>query len=329
MESRYKLPSELQKKYLLKVDKISGLTGNKLAKLFGIVGRSYRDWKRGRYAITEKAVNIIEKQYHIRFPYSKRKAFSSWKKSKLDAARKGGVTTLIKYGSPGTPEGRSKGGRNSFMILRKRGIIPLSKPFIEPKGYSSDLAEFVGILLGDGHISKEQWSVTVNSVADKQYAEYVMNLVERLFKNRPGRFKKRNCNAIVMYAGGGLCIEYLQRLGLKVGNKVKQQVDVPVWIKTNLRWRSDCVRGLMDTDGGVFLHKYNVNSKTYVYKKICFSNRSLPLLHFMADTLQKLGLTPKVVDKVVNKKVWLYNTNEVGMYLKQVGTHNSRLLKYQ
>ena len=33
--------------------------------------------------------------------------------------------------------------------------------------------------------------------------------------------------------------------------------------------------------------------------------------------------------KVENKKVWLYNKDEVEQYLKLVGTHNPRLLKYQ
>jgi hypothetical protein len=47
------------------------------------------------------------------------------------------------------------------------------------------------------------------------------------------------------------------------------------------------------------------------------------------DTLQTLGFTPKIIDKVENKKVWLYNAMEVEQYLKVVGTNNPRLLKYQ
>lgn len=88
------------------------------------------------------------------------------------------------------------------------------------------------------------------------------------------------------------------------------------------------MRGLMDTDGGVFLHRYKVNGKGYAYKKISFSNRSVPLLFFVANTLHELGFTPKIIDKIENKKVWLYNEQEVKRYLQIVGTHNARLLKY-
>lgn len=85
----------------------------------------------------------------------------------------------------------------------------------------------------------------------------------------------------------------------------------------------------MDTDGGVFIHKYKVNNKTYSYRKINFTNRSLPLLNFVYNTLKEIGFTPKLLDKIENKKVWLYNTSEVARYLDVVGSNNQRLLKYK
>jgi len=83
----------------------------------------------------------------------------------------------------------------------------------------------------------------------------------------------------------------------------------------------------MDTDGGIFIHKYKVNKKQYSYKKICFTNRSLPLLIFVKETLEELGFTPKLITKVENKKVWLYNEQEVKNYMRIVGSHNERLLR--
>lgn len=329
MEYRYKLPRGLQREYLLKVEKISGFSADKLAKLFGIVGRSYRDWRREKYSITVKAVRMIEKKWKLHLPFSKKKAKKYWLENRIELSRKGGLTTLRKYGGPGTPEGRSKGGKHAMAILRKRGIIPPAKPFHYPKKFSPELAEFIGILLGDGHIGKEQWSITVNSIADKEYADYIFQLTEKLFRFKPAFYKRKNMNAIVISGSGIKSIEYFKKMGLKVGNKVKQQVDAPYWIKNSYMYRISCLRGLMDTDGGVFLHKYKVNGKEYIYKKICFSNRSVPLLYFAVDVLKELGFTPKIIDKVENKKVWLYNIKEVEGYLKLVGTHNSRLLKYQ
>ena len=37
--------------------------------------------------------------------------------------------------------------------------------------------------------------------------------------------------------------------------------------------------GLMDTDGGVYLHKYKVNGKPYQYIKMCYTSHSKPLLY--------------------------------------------------
>lgn len=154
MENRYKLPKGLQKRYLTDVENISGLSKNQIAETLGIVRRSYTDWKREKYTITQKAVEIIEKRFRVKLPYVKNKALNNWLKSKKLASRKGGLAASEKHGGPGTPEGRRKGGKHAMAILRKRGIIPRAKPFHYPEKLSSELAEFIGILLGDGHIGK-------------------------------------------------------------------------------------------------------------------------------------------------------------------------------
>lgn len=326
MEKRYILPKGMQEMYLLQLEKISGLSSKILGPKLGVVGRSYRDWKREKYGITHKAADVIEKEYKISFPYSKDLAYKKWLEVKKEAGRVGGYATFKKYGSPGTYEGRSKGGRIALSLLRQKGIIPEEKPFFEPKTISEDLVEFIGILLGDGCITPGQWSITVNSIKDKAYAEFIRNLVERLFKFKPGMFKRKDSNALVIYAGGKRSIMYLQKLGLRVGNKVKQQVGVPEWIKKDIKWRIACIRGLIDTDGGIFLHSYTVNKKNYQYRKLGFANRSIPIIDFVFDTFNLLQLHPKKRMEQETKNVWLYNSKNVETYLKIVKTHNPRLL---
>lgn len=111
---------------------------------------------------------------------------------------------------------------------------------------------------------------------------------------------------------------------MKIGNKVTQQVDVPGWIKQNPDLSRLCLRGLIDTDGGIFTHSYMVKQKTYSYLKLNFSNLSQPLRHFAYNTLKSVGLTPKYRD---NNQVWLYSQKEVIKYLEIVGSSNHRLLK--
>jgi intein/homing endonuclease len=327
MENRYKLPKDLQIKYFRIFESKSKMNTEKIAVLFGVVSRSYRDWRRGKYAIPRRVVTIIENTHHIPFPLSKNITLAKWRADKIIAGRMGAKAVLAKYGALGSPEGRSKGGKRGIQVLRERGLIPQPKPFHEPRGYSVELAEFVGILLGDGHVGKEQWSIALNLVKDREYSIFVKKLITNLFKFTPSVLTRNDCHVIIIQGSGMRSIQYFVKLGLKIGNKVKQQVGVPDWIQKNPLYRIACVRGMVDTDGGIFHHTYKVNGKIYSYKKLAFVNRSVPLLHFVRETLQNLELTPKLIDKVENKRVWLYNQSEVAQYLKIVGTHNSRLLK--
>ncbi|OGG27777.1 hypothetical protein A3A59_06280 [Candidatus Gottesmanbacteria bacterium RIFCSPLOWO2_01_FULL_42_10] len=327
MKNRYKLPAGIQRKYLIEVESKSRSKPYLIAKYLHINPRSYRDWKREKFSLTTAAVNILEKKFQTYLPYSKSKALDTWKTHKSRMARKGGIALTKKYGGPGTPEGRSKGGKHAMALLRKRGIIAPAKPFYHPHRYSENLAEFVGILLGDGHIGKKQWSITLNSLADKKYALYVKRLIISLFHFQPSIHNRKDYHVNVILGSGIKSIQYFQKIGLLIGNKVKQQVDVPEWIKFNPLFCIACLRGLVDTDGGIFKHSYTVNSKRYSYIKLCFVNRSIPLLNFAYKTLTDSGFHPKQIMQVANKRVWLYNQSEVKDYLKIVGTRNHRLLK--
>ena len=91
------------------------------------------------------------------------------------------------YGNPGTPEGRSKSGKRSCEffrlnpeIARQRGFSTLKE--INKPARSSELAAFIGIMLGDGSIrSKYQLTVSFNYRTDKEFAEYAARLIKRLF----------------------------------------------------------------------------------------------------------------------------------------------------
>lgn len=329
MENHIKFLRGKQKELLLKIQTKSRLSTDKLAKLSGVVGRSYRDWKNEKLNMSFNAALLLSNKFKVKLPEDINSARERWIRYKSKIGIKGGIACYKKYGNLGTPEGRKKGGQKAIKTLWAKGIFSPPKIYILPKSHSTDLAEFFGILLGDGGITNEQICITLNSIADSNYVLYVNNLGEILFGEKPKSFKKKDCNAITLYWNGTMLVNYLVKEGLKTGNKVKQQVDVPNWIKENKKFRICCLRGLMDTDGGIFVHKYKVNNKLYLYKKICFSNRSLPLLKFVFIALKELGFNPKIILKVENKKVWLYNKDETEKYLEVVGSHNMRLLKYK
>lgn len=324
---RLKFTLGQQKKFLSEVSNKSALSTIELAKIANIHPRSFRDWKREKLTMTLAAAEKFMELFNIALPEDKRTMIQRWQQAKEKANRVGGLAHFRKHGSPGTLEGRRKGGIKAIANLRRNGFIPYVKKYRLPIGFSEQLAEYVGIMLGDGCITPGQCNITLNSVADREYVYFVSQFEKKLFGEAPKLYKRKDSKAIVLYYNSRFMIRYLLSIGLKIGNKVSQQVDVPNWIKNYPLYRITCVRGLMDTDGGIFLHRYKVNGKEYVYRKICFTNRSIPLLIFVKETLEELGFTPKMISNVANKQVWLYNNTEVMDYLKKVGTSSPRLLK--
>lgn len=278
--------------------------------------------------MTKSAVLIISKKYQISLPEKIEILEKRWINYKSEKGKIGGFAFKKLYSNPATIEGRKKGGKRAMEILKQRGIVPPIKEFKYPP-HSIELAEFVGIMLGDGGITKEQIAITLNRKADKNYILYVKKLSDFLFGEEPKYFQRKDCKADVIYYNGINIVRFITGIGLKIGNKVRQQVSVPGWIGRNIKYKIACLKGLMDTDGGIFTHKYKVNGKIYSYKKICFTNRSMPLLYFVEDTLNELGFTAKTIYKVENKKVWLYNSKEVIKYLDEIGSSNERLLKFR
>lgn len=327
MEKRLKFLPGQQKKFIKDIYTKSNLSTKELARIAEIHPRSFSDWRREKLTMTLKAAELFCNEFKHILPEEKAVLISRWEKAKKEASKTGGVARFKKHGSPGTEEGRRRGGMKSIANLQRNGVFPKLKVYKVP-AFNEELAEYIGIMLGDGGITPSQCTITLNSQADRDYIQFVSNLANKLFGEKPKMFKKKDCNAITIYYNGSALVRYFCSVGLKVGNKVRQQVGVPDWVWHSSSYRTACLRGLMDTDGGVFIHKYTVNGKTYRYKKICFSNRSMPLLMFVMETLSQLGFTPKIIDRVENKKVWLYNQNEVKRYLDTVGSHNFRLLKF-
>ena len=200
-------------------------------------------------------------------------------------------------------------------------VVP--RKFVFPNK-SGGLAELIGVLLGDGCITKGQVSVTLNKETDKLFIEYVVNLIQELFHYTPSVLERNHSKVKVIVISGIRMVEFLYGIGMRIGNKVRQQVDVPVWIKEDKEFVRWCVRGLVDTDGGVFEHKYKIRNKEYSYLKLHFTNKSKPLIQFVYKVLDSVGLHPKLFS---DNKVWLYSETEVKRYLEIIGSSNDRLLQ--
>ena len=179
------------------------------------------------------------------------------------------------------------------------------------KYYSNKLAEFIGIMLGDGHISHTQVTVTLGSKED-EYVQYVSKLMNEIF-NTNSRICIRRTGYKVVYIGSVLAVKWLETMGL-THNKVKYQVDVPKWIFTKDSYIKNAIRGLIDTDGSVYKLKFGV--------QISFCNNSQPLLNSARLMLIKLGFHPSKICN--NKQFYLTRQQDLKKFFKEIGFSNSK-----
>ena len=151
---------------------------------------------------------------------------------------------------------------------------------------NEDLAELIGIILGDGHLSKSgnTLTITLNFAEEQNYVEYVKKLLRRILSIEPSivELPDNKANQIRIYGKG--IINAFVKVGMKTGNKVKNQVGVPNWIKNKKEFCASCLKGLLDTDGSIFL--------TSDKKRIAmnFKNNSKPLVESFKEMCKKLAI---------------------------------------
>lgn len=303
--------------FIEQVQKILGLNSDELAKLVGLSGRTIRDWKREKYRPAKDTILKLSRITGVGLPEYK---IILWEEHIKHIAYLGGRRRYELYGLLGTREDRAKGGRMCW--LKRKNCPELwnkhTNLIVRPE-LSANLAEFVGIMLGDGSMTHFQCLVYLNSETDQEFAHYVRVLIDKLFGIIPRIHIHKKYKMLKISVSAVNLVEYLRTKGLSLGNKVHLQVGVPNWVLNKPEYIKACIRGLVDTDGCFALHKYKVNGREYCYPKICFSNRSEPLLKFVYQGLLQFGFNPK---RTYEHEVWLHNQNEVRRYLKEIGTNN-------
>ena len=95
--------------------------------------------------------------------------------------------------------------------------------------------------------------------------------------------------------------------------------------RSNKSYSIACLRGLIDTDGCVFTHRYRANGKMYSYKKLAFSNHSKPILKSVYQFLQILGMNPRITKD--EKDVRLESIKDLQQYFLIINSHNSKILQ--
>lgn len=185
--------------------------------------------------------------------------------------------------------------------------------------HSSLLAEFIGILLGDGSVSKYQTGVTLNSIADKDYIPKVIEISKVLFPEaNVSAVKKGKFNAIELRISSRIVSDFLREMGIISGKK-----KVPLWILHSNVYRNSCVRGLFDTEGSVSLKKYIGKNGTRKYYQLNFRNYDKEIMRFVRDTLLELNLKPTMT---LTKSLYLSNPYALKTFLNEIKPTNPKLI---
>lgn len=321
--SRIVLASGEQRQFLETVQASTGWTWYEIAEECGICERSLRDWRREKYKMSLKAAEKLTLLAKTSVPDVVEILPEFWSCSK--AGQISGEANMKKYGNPGTPGGRRKGGQRAQELRRKypeRYPLAGKRKTIRISGQSPLLAEFIGIMIGDGNVSNHQIRISVNHESDRHYADFIAKTIEQLFNVTVSRDKVRK-NTCTLVATGMNLVEYLIDLGLPRGDKIKQQVNIPPWILERHEFKIACLRGFMDTDGSVYYHRHKSGGINYCHIGICFTSYCQRLLKSVYRILDELGFAAKNGEKHIS----LYRKSEVRRYFELVGSHNPKHLQ--
>ena len=138
---------------------------------------------------------------------------------------------------------------------------------------NEELAEFFGILLGDGNLNKSSNCITIVGSLEEvdYYNSYVIPIIRSLFEVKPKLRYRRDRNAIYIDFNSKRVMDYLTNsIGLVRGSKVNAHV--PSLIKNDISLILPFLRGLFDTDGCFKFSKQTSQKNYYPRIQFCFSD---------------------------------------------------------
>jgi DNA-binding transcriptional regulator WhiA len=134
---------------------------------------------------------------------------------------------------------------------------------------SEELAEFFGILFGDGymnHYSSGHYFIEIagHSQKDLEYHHYISKLIFNLFSLKSKLVFRKNQNTIYTRICCKELFVFLMSKGVPKGRK--NILKIPIWIKKKNSYFISFIRGFFDTDGSLILrtrgqHSISIGSK--------------------------------------------------------------------
>lgn len=306
--ARVLIPPDVQYNLCLSAREQLGLSWNGLAKYLQVNSSTFENWY--------KCTRLLPKEIFDKLSEISRLSIKDFKLLPDNwGLVKGGKASLGKQGGKfWTLEGSRKEGRNS------------ANEFINPD-YSEDLAEFIGIMLGDGGISRTQISITLGNSTDHEYVPYIIRLIKKLFRVIGSISYPLNKDVVRIRVSGVNLTKNLKKLGLVEGDKIEQKIDIPVWILQREIYIKACIRGLIDTDGCVHRKvRREKDGREYRSIGITFCSASKPLQISVIKLFARLGFKAAISGRTI----YLCGKEQVNRYINEIRFSNPKHLnRYQ
>lgn len=183
------------------------------------------------------------------------------------------------------------------------------------------LAEFIGIFLGDGSFgTKYQIVISWNHKCEQDYAKHIQEMVRKLFGLESRiRIRKEYGSAEIVISSSNL-VDYIRELtGIKAGG-AKNLFKLPAWLSRNKRYKTGFLRGLFDSEGCIYQHKYYSNAKAYSYVKIAVTNYCDEILSVFQDFLKSL----KIDSIKYRNRIHVYSDKDTKRFFSLIGSNNGK-----
>ncbi|UCD03956.1 MAG: hypothetical protein JSW73_05470 [Candidatus Woesearchaeota archaeon] len=201
---------------------------------------------------------------------------------------------------------------------------------------TKDLAEFIGICIGDGCISVNkrysELSVCGDSIEEREYYD---KTVIPLFNKTIGKplldyklsgrdYSKNGVYGFKIF--NKAVVDYLRNIGLKPGKKTN--IEIPERLMTESLIRN-VLRGIFDTDGTVYFNKST--SGKHTQPRIKISSTSKNLIFQIKQISEKLGFRPYFKKPYKGKRdlnpvysLVLYKKEDINRWIKEIGFNNPK-----
>lgn len=223
----------------------------------------------------------------------------------------------------------------------KLSTFDLKRGLTLPDKMTSELAEDIGIMIGDGNLARRIRKGRVDyevgcggDLLDEKYyyKNYITNLKYKLFnvkftlRERP---KISTCELRIN--SKGLLEFYSSVIGLPIGKK--KNIAIPNILSKEKMFLASCIRGIGDTDFSLVFKRKNDLYPYYPVIKIC--SMSKPLVKSLEQSLKMLGLKPtlscdiRLLDKRTGRiytshSLDLNGKDNLETWMKKIGFSNPK-----